>query len=149
MLTPRRDIFAGLFFMAIGLGFFFVSRTYNLGSASRMGPGYFPMLLGAVLTFIGALVSLQGLRQTSDGGENVPLAARSAVIVIGSTLLFALALSYAGLIAAVVVLVVVASAAVGRQFKWQTFALAAGLAAFSALLFVTLLGLPVPLWPNR
>lgn len=149
MMNSRRDIFAGLFFIAVGLGFFFVSRTYNLGSASRMGPGFFPMLLGGVLTFLGALVSLQGLKQASDAGENVPVAARSAAIIIGSTLLFALALSYAGLIAAVVLLVVVASAAVGRQFKWQTFALAAGLAAFSALLFVMLLGLPVPLWPNR
>jgi hypothetical protein len=73
---------------------------------------------------------------------------KSAAIIIGSTLLFALALTYAGLVIAVIVLVVAASAAVGRQIKWQTYALAAGLAAFSALLFVTLLGLPVPLWPN-
>jgi hypothetical protein len=148
MLNLRRDFLAGIFFVAIGLGFFVVSRTYNLGSASRMGPGYFPMLLGGVLMVIGALVSLKSLRQTSDAGESVPVAVKSAAIIIGSTLLFALALTYAGLVIAVIVLVVAASAAVGRQFKWQTFALAAGLAAFSALLFVTLLGLPVPLWPN-
>jgi hypothetical protein len=148
MLNLRRDFLAGLFFVAIGLGFFVVSRTYNLGSASRMGPGYFPMLLGGVLVFIGALVSLKSLRQTSDEEEGVPVAVKSAAIIIGSTLLFALALTYAGLVIAVIVLVVAASAAVGRQFKWQTYALAAGLAAFSALLFVTLLGLPVPLWPN-
>lgn len=149
LMTSKRDGLAGLFFVVVGLGFLVAAQNYSLGSASRMGPGYFPSLLAGLLILIGSIVGLRSLRSTvdADGAIQAPFSPRSAAIIIGSTLLFAAMLAYAGLIVAVIFLVFTSSAAVGRALHWQTFVLAVALAGFSAILFVTLLGLPVPVWP--
>jgi len=148
-MTRRTDFLAGLFFVAVGLAFMIAAIRYNLGSASRMGPGYFPLLLAGLLIFIGIIVGLRGILKP-DAEPSPELAAidpKSLTAILGGTVLFGVTLTYLGLIAAIFVLVLVSSAAVGRSFHWQTFVLAAALAAFSACLFVFLLGLPIPLWP--
>jgi hypothetical protein len=55
-VTNGKDFWAGLMFMSFGLGFMFVSRDYAMGSAVRMGPAYFPVVLGGMLTVLGAVV---------------------------------------------------------------------------------------------
>ena len=149
-MQSRPDLFAGLFFILAGLGFLAAAQSYDLGSAARMGPGYFPSAVAGVLVLLGTAIAVQGLTagaETSPGSA-IAFSWTAAIIILGSAVLFALALSYAGVIAAILVTVVASSAAVGRAFHWQTILLAIALAAFSVVLFVLLLGLPVPLWPR-
>lgn len=59
-ITNGKDFWAGLMFMAFGLGFMFVARDYAMGTAVRMGPAYFPMVLGGILAVLGGIVLLRG-----------------------------------------------------------------------------------------
>lgn len=54
-----KDFWAGLMFTGFGLGFMLISLNYPMGSAVRMGPAYFPAVLGGVLTLLGAAVFLR------------------------------------------------------------------------------------------
>ncbi len=59
-IVNGRDFWAGLMFIAIGLGFMIASRSYQMGSAVRMGPAYFPTVLGGILAVLGAIVFVRG-----------------------------------------------------------------------------------------
>jgi hypothetical protein len=147
-LDSKRDAISGLFFIIVGAGFLYASSHYQLGTASRMGPGYFPSLLSIVMIAIGCAITISGWRNASDSADDtLPLNLRGGAIIIGSVVLFAIILPRGGLLAAIFVLVVTSSVAAGRGFHWQTIVLAAALTVFSAVVFVKLLGLPVPLWP--
>ncbi len=149
-MADKRDFFAGLLFIAIGLGFFVTGFQYNLGSAARMGPGYFPVMLSGLLIVIGVVVSLRSLVKTDDTDARPLVSAnvKSVASVIGGTVLFGIVLANLGLVLAIFALVITSSAAAGRAFHWQTFALAVALSAFSAAIFVFALGLSIPLWPT-
>ncbi len=149
-MESRPDLLAGLFFILAGFAFLATAQSYDLGSAARMGPGYFPSAVAGVLILLGAAIAIQGLvaRSEAIGGDSFAFSWTAAGIVLGSAVLFVVALSYGGLIVAVLVTVVSSSAAVGRAFHGQTLLLGLALAAFSVALFVWLLGLPIPLWPR-
>jgi putative tricarboxylic transport membrane protein len=114
-----------------------------------MGPGYFPAALAGILVLLGLAIGIQGMRAPEDEEQAPGFSWKSAFIVTGATVLFAIVLEFAGVIAAIVAMVVAGSAAVGRALHWQTFVLAIVLAAFSAILFVGILGVPMTLWPSR
>jgi hypothetical protein len=149
-MGSKNDVFAGLFFVAIGLLFMLASTNYNMGSASRMGPGYFPALLAGCLMLIGLVVGLRGVKNWSRDSETFeqPISLKSIIFILGGTILFGITLTPLGLFIATAVLVIVSSAAAERAFHWQTLLLAAVLAGFSAVVFVIALGLPIPLWPR-
>ena len=149
-MGSKNDVFAGLFFVAIGLLFMLASTNYNMGSASRMGPGYFPALLAGCLMLIGLVVGLRGVKNWSRDNEKFehPISLKSIIFILGGTILFGITLTPLGLFIATAVLVIVSSAAAERAFHWQTLLLAAVLAGFSAVVFVIALGLPIPLWPR-
>jgi hypothetical protein len=149
-MQSRPDLFAGLFFILVGLAFLTTAQSYDLGSPARMGPGYFPSAVAGVLILLGTAIAIQGLVAGADAirGDSFAFSWTAAGIILGSAVLFAVALSYGGLILAVIVSVLASSAAVGRPFHPQTLVLAVGLTAFSVVLFVLLLGLPIPLWPR-
>ena len=68
LIKSQKDFFAGLLFIAIGLGFAWGATDYELGSTARMGPGYFPMALGALLAALGAVIAFKALViETADG----------------------------------------------------------------------------------
>ncbi|CAH1649643.1 Tripartite tricarboxylate transporter TctB family protein [Hyphomicrobiales bacterium] len=146
-LSP--DVLAGFFFILVGLGFYLTAQNYPMGTAGRMGPGYFPAALAGILVLLGLAIGIQGMRAPEDEEQAPVFSWKSAFIVTGATVLFAIVLEFAGVIAAIVALVVAGSAAVGRALHWQTFLLAIVLAAFSAILFVGILGVPMTLWPSR
>ena len=124
----------------IGLGAIFIARDYNLGSSVRMGPGYFPMVLGALLALVG-LVSI--VRAFLHAGQAIqPFFWKGIVLVLGSAVLFGLLVRGAGLVPAMIVMVLVSTPA-SEQFRWRTaLTLAIAASAFSALVFVKGLGLP-------
>ncbi len=132
-----------MIYLAIGLAAVAIARDYDMGSALRMGPAYFPTMLGGLLALIGAGAIV---RAFLNPGEPIgKLALKGALLVCGGTVLFAVLLRGAGLIAALIVLVLVSSYASVR-FRWgSAILLAVGLAVFCVLVFVKGLGVPLPL----
>lgn len=132
--------------MAFGLAAFVMAQSYALGTAARMGPGYFPRLLGVLLVGLGALQCLIGLRSRSLPGPDWHW--RPLFILLASVALFILITPWLGLVVAGLALVFVSSAA-GREFRWREALIVGatqGIAA--AALFVYGLGLPLPVWPT-
>lgn len=136
-----KDFWTGVIFMAFGAAAVWLARAYPFGTGVKMGPGYFPTVLGVLLAGVGLLVVLRGLFRT--GTAVGAFAYREIFLVLLGTVLFGLLLRGAGLIVAVLLLVGV-SAHASRKFRWgQTLALGAGMAAFCVLVFVKALGMPI------
>jgi hypothetical protein len=141
-----KDFFAGLMFIAFGLGAIVIGSNYPLGVAARMGPGYFPRILGILLVVLGAALSIRGLRL--DGAKITLESPRPLIIVIGSVVLFAMTVSTLGLVLSSILLIFVSSAA-SKEFRWKE-ALVSGaiLAALSVAGFIWGLGLQFSIWPT-
>lgn len=138
-----KDFWSGLLFLGVGAGAALLAQKYPLGIALKMGPGYFPTALGALLVLVGLATLARSLLRPGEPLE--PFHWRLALIILGATLLFGLLVRGAGLLVAVAVLVI-GSAAASARFRWRTaILLATGLVAFCALLFAKALGLPMPL----
>ncbi len=140
------DFWCGLLFAAIGIAVLAVAGQYRLGTAARMGPAYFPTLLGGLLLFLGFTLTVPALFK--DGEPLQKLHWRPLLMVLLSVAVFGLALAYLGFAVAVAALVVVASLANPDLRPLETAGLAVFLAVFSIGLFVGLLGVPLPLWPG-
>jgi len=119
--------------------------SYQLGTAHRMGPGYFPAVLGGVLTVLGVLVLLESV--VVEGPKVATLHFRPLLLISVGLVVYGYSLQYLGLMVATAILVFI-SAAGGHEFKWKEVALlSAVLIAFSVLVFVKGLALPFPIWP--
>jgi hypothetical protein len=145
LLRNPKDFYAGLLFVAIGLADLVIVRSYPLGTSSRMGPGYFPRILGILLLGLGALLSLRGLR---SGGEAMSRWHwRPLSIVLLSVLVWGLTAQGLGLVVASLALVFVSSVA-SDEFGWREALLSGAIqAAAMAALFIYGLGVPLPVWP--
>ena len=62
-LRNNKDFWAGFMLIAFGAASIFIARGYPLGSTMRMGPGYFPSVLGSILVLFGIYVMIVGLRK--------------------------------------------------------------------------------------
>jgi hypothetical protein len=146
-IRNRTDFWTGLLFGGFGLFTALYAAThYNLGTAVRMGPGYFPTWVGGLVALLGLALALRSLKLDGPALPRVRL--RPIAFVLGGSLAFGYFLKPLGLVLATVVLVVI-SAAGGHEFRWrEVLALAIGLAAFAVGVFVYGLGLPFPLWPQ-
>lgn len=130
-------------YAAIGIAVIVIGRDYGMGSAMKMGPAYFPTILGALLAAIGAICIVQSL--LVPGAPVDAFALRGLAMIITAIVLFGVLARGAGLVVAILVLVIVSSSA-SIKFTWsQSLALAGGLIAFCALVFVKGLGVPLPL----
>ncbi|HET7022222.1 MAG TPA: tripartite tricarboxylate transporter TctB family protein [Xanthobacteraceae bacterium] len=141
-----RDFWAGLIFVAIGGGFVLLAQEYRLGDMHRMGPALFPTLVGALLAALGALIALRAF--ALDGPPVPRFEARPILVSLLAIVLFAIALQWVGLVAAVAVLVLIGANATRDVRLLDVLALAAVMVVFSVAVFVWLLGLPLPLWPT-
>ncbi|CAG9179873.1 tripartite tricarboxylate transporter TctB family protein [Cupriavidus respiraculi] len=146
-IRSQKDFASGLMFVLVGLGFSWVARGYSMGSAAKMGPGYFPFLLGLVLAFLGALVLIGAL---SSKGEEDQLARWDVKIllwILGSVVLFGLLLKPLGMVLSVLVLVLVSSMA-SHEFSWKGAILnSIVLVLISMGAFVYGINLQMPVWP--
>ena len=137
------DFLAGALFLAIGLLALYMAQGYTIGGARRMGPGYFPAMLGALLALLGlvqVVASLGGARRVMSR-----IAIRPVLFIILAAASFGLLLRPVGLIAAVMAAVILAAMASPQSRPVSALLLAVGLAAGSAIVFVQLLGQPLPL----
>jgi hypothetical protein len=145
-IRAPKDFWAGLIFVAIGGGFVLLAQQYRLGDMHRMGPAMFPTLVGALLAALGAVMALRAF--ALDGAGVPRFHARPLGISLLAIVLFGIALQWLGLVAAIAVLVLLGAQAARDVRPFETVALAAVMIAFSAAVFVWLLGLPLPLWPD-
>lgn len=143
-MAINKDLASGGIFLAIGLYFLIYALTdLRLGSALVMGPGYFPALVGGLLALFGVAILYRGLRSapTSLGKVSV----RGVAMVTLAIIFFGVALRTLGLVPAVFGSVWIAALATSRNSVLQASALALALTVMTAVLFVYLLGLPIPL----
>ncbi|MHB8771575.1 MAG: tripartite tricarboxylate transporter TctB family protein [Syntrophales bacterium] len=145
-IKSPKDFWAGLLFIGIGLFFIIGAGNYELGRAARMGPAYFPTMVGGLLALIGAVVFFQSF--VVRGGKVAAFPLRLILFMTVALLLFGYLLKPLGLVAALTLLVVV-SAFAGHEFKLrEALVLAFALIVLSVLVFVKGLGQPFPLWPS-
>lgn len=143
MFRNPRDFWSGLIFGVVGLATVYFGRESAMGTATKMGPGYFPTVLGMLLALIGLGLLV---RSFLTRGEPISgFAFRPLFLVLGATLLFGLVVRGLGMPVSVILLVLI-SAAASRLVMWgPAVALAIGMAGASTLVFIKLLGLPIPL----
>lgn len=142
-ISNNRDFWSGVMFIVIGAAAMYISRDYKFGSALRMGPGFFPTVLGGILIVIGAYVLCLGLRSKEKikGAWSI----RPLIVLPLALVLFGLLMEHAGFIPALAVLIFV-SALGGREFKFtEVLLVAALLIALSVAVFIWGLNLPYPL----
>ena len=156
-IKSQKDFFSGLMFTAVGAAFAVGATTYTVGNGARMGPGYFPLLLGIILAILGAVVMFKALVVETEGGDKIgAFAWKPLFFIIASNLLFgvllgglpSIGLPAMGLIAAIFGLTIVASLA-GETFSLkEVLILSVILSVGSYLAFIMLLKLQFPVWPT-
>ena len=70
-IKSQKDFFSGLMFLVIGLAFAMGATNYTVGTGARMGPGYFPLLLGVLLAILGTAICFTGLTKGPSGGDKI------------------------------------------------------------------------------
>jgi hypothetical protein len=139
----NKDVWAGLMLITIGAAAMVLARNYGFGTALRMGPGFFPIVLGALLFLFGVAILAKGLRKPEKIAAGWSL--RALIFLPLSLVLFGLLMEHAGFVPAMLVLIFV-SATAGTEFKFLEMLLfALGLTALAVAVFVWGLGLPYPL----
>jgi hypothetical protein len=141
----RAEMVAALAVIGFGVAVALLGSSYPLGTASRMGPGYFPVMLGAALVLTGVLLVVEAWRAppATPGAGRFPVG--PALALVAGVLAFALLLRPAGLVPAIFALVLIAT--LGER-PWKpvgALVIAAGMSAVSVALFIE--GLRVPLRP--
>lgn len=155
-LASYKDFLSGLMFSTVGIAFTVGAREYEVGTAARMGPGYFPMMLGILLTALGLIITIQSFRKGGEDGDPIgSIAWRPLGFVLGANLIFgallvgvpALGIPAFGLIVALYALVIVAGFAQPGGKITHSLVLATILAVGSYGAFVYMLNLQFPVWP--
>ena len=143
-LPNNKDFWAGLMFTVIGALAMFVARDYRFGSASSMGSGFFPTLLGAILIAFGICIMAVGLR--SKEKIKAGLSLRALIILPLSIVLFGQLMEHAGYIPALMVLILVAAASSSEFKVMEALLFAAVLTLAMVAVFIWGLGLAFPLF---
>ncbi|MGQ0676268.1 MAG: tripartite tricarboxylate transporter TctB family protein [Rhodospirillales bacterium] len=147
IIRAPRDFWAGLIYLALGIAVVWIGSGYVQGTSARMGPGYFPSVLGSLLALFGAISIVRSFLRSGDAISAI--AWKPLVLVLGSTVLFGLLLERAGLLIALPALIVVSALASGHtRFDLTSIGALLGIVAFCVLVFVKGLGVPMPLLGN-
>lgn len=155
-IKSQKDFFSGLMFMAVGVAFAWGATSYKIGDAARMGPGYFPLLLGVLMAILGGVITFKSLVvETEDGDKIGNWAWKPVVFIIAGNLAFGILLGglpsiklpAMGLIAGIYALTLIAANA-GDEFDLkEVLVLATVLSVICYFTFIKLLNLQFPVWP--
>ncbi len=156
-IKSQKDFFSGLMFIIVGAAFAIGAYSYSMGEGARMGPGYFPRLLGVVLAVLGSVILFKSLTvATADGDKIGSFAWKPLICIIGANLVFGLCIGglpsikfpALGMIVGIYALTFIASLAAEQYKIKEVFLLATFLAILSYLAFIVLLKLQFPVWPS-
>jgi hypothetical protein len=140
-----KDFWAGILYIAFGATAIIIALNYPAGTAGRMGPGYFPRGLGAILITLGLILSLRALR--TNGAPIAFPTFKPLLVIIGSVIVFGIAAPPLGLVVATLLLVILSSTA-SDEFRWKEAVISSVfLAAFAVAAFAYGLQLQMPVWP--
>ena len=156
-IKSNKDFASGLMFMGVGIAFAWGATSYNVGTGARMGPGYFPLLLGILLAIIGLVITFKAMTvETADGDKIGKWAWKPLVFILAANFAFgillgglpSLGIPAMGLIVGIYALTFISSLA-GNEFNAKAvFVLATVLAIGSYVAFVWALKLQFPVWPS-
>ena len=155
-IKSQKDFFSGLMFMGVGVAFAWGASNYTIGNGARMGPGYFPMALGVLLTILGGVITFKALVvETVDGDKIGAFAWKPLVFIILANLVFgamigglpSVHLPPMGLIAGIYALTFIACLAGDKFILKEAVVLGTILAIMSYFAFIKLLNLQFPVWP--
>jgi putative tricarboxylic transport membrane protein len=139
------DFGAGLLFIAFALYFVITAQGYTLGTAARIGPGFFPTWLGCILGAIGLWLILSSLRGNAEAIS--PVGFRGLIMVVAAIVFFGIGLRPLGFLLAGAVTVFIAALGSGL-FRWRaSLLLAGGMSVVSTVVFIKLLGVQMPALP--
>jgi hypothetical protein len=143
---PRslKDILGGLVFVAFGLVFAVVATSYEIGSPVRMGPGFFPFVLGCLLVLLGGVIAVKGLL-VGEGEAIGAIPWRAVGLIIAAVLFFGLTVRGLGLVPSVFVTALVSGYASRRTSLVMGLLVTVGLTLLCLLVFVVALRLRLPL----
>jgi hypothetical protein len=142
-----QDLGAGVVFILIGAAGLLFGRDLAMGTAARMGPGYFPALLSYLIIAIGLIVSARGL--TLEGPPVERIQFRPIFFVLGSILIAGFLLDIVGLAITAVAVALISAYARREVNLRESILLGIGMGVFSVLVFVYGLGQPLPAWWGR
>ena len=138
-----KDLLSGLIFVGIGLTFGYATLGYNIGTALRMGPGYFPLVLSGIMVLLGVVITVQSF---ATGPDETPLGRvpwLGLVLIIGALIFFGATVRGLGLVPALFVTTFMSAFASRHTGLVGAFVLAACLTLICFLLFVWALGMPL------
>lgn len=144
-IRAPKDFWSGIMFVAFASVALLAARGYSLGSAGRMGPGYFPLLLGSVLAFIGLILIVRSA--VVDGDAITRMQILPLAIIAAAVVLFGILLQPFGLVISLGLVTLVSAFASRESKPLEVSALMFTLLAFATGVFVYGLRLPLPLWP--
>ncbi len=156
-IKSQKDFFSGLMFLIVGGAFAIGAYSYSMGDGARMGPGYFPRLLGVIMAILGSVIIFKSLTvATSDGEKIGSWAWKPLAYILGANLAFgvllgglpSIKLPAMGMIIAIYALTIIASFAEDNVKMKEVLILATILAVGSYLAFIMLLKLQIPVWPT-
>ena len=146
-IKNQKDFWAGIMFIGFGAFFSGVGTQYTFGTAARMGPGYFPTVLGVLLMILGLIVAVSGLSSKSKAETVDRFDFRTLFFILGPVVLFGIVLNYLGLVLSLFLLIVCAAFA-SHEFRLKEAIInAVVLIALSLTVFVWALSLQFQVWP--
>jgi len=147
-IQSQQNFWSGLMFIILGIFFAGFAVDYQMGTAAKMGPGYFPFWLGVILAILGAIVGISSLSPKAEKADVPKLDMKITGIILGNVVLFGILLRPLGLYLSAFLLVLLSSMA-SHEFKWKV-AIINGICLTIAihLIFIMGLGLIFPLWPS-
>jgi hypothetical protein len=147
-LRNQQDFWAGVMFTLIGGAFAVFSLSYEVGTGARMGPGYFPLLLGILLALLGLIIGWRSFARSGSASTLAPTGWREILLILGAVALFGATLSTLGMVISIVLLILVSSFA-SHEFTWRgTILSILVLLVMSYFVFVKGLELQFPVWPK-
>ncbi len=143
MIRSIKDLLAGLIYIFFGASAILIARDYQMGTAFKMGPAYFPTALSILLIVVGSISVIRAF--ILPGAPIGAISLKGLALVTGSVVVFGLVVRGAGLVIALPLLLFI-SAAGSVKFRWQTMLMiAVGLTISCILVFVKGLGVPLPI----
>lgn len=147
-IRDAKDFWSGVMFGAFGLFFMVFAQQYDMGSAARMGPAFFPSMLGGLLLALGLLTTFKALGKPDPEHARLdPFHFKPLLLVLGAVLAFGLLLRPMGLIVSLTVLVVVSSLGSPEFRLRDALLLTVGLTILVMAVFIYGLSMTIPVWP--